>query len=185
MMCIKSVKRNAMTFIIAAMCSVIFIIAGASETHADISYDTTFYQVGSSNYQSVNYNGSGWVSINALNDTGVDWGGFQFFLFNAPLTSYFVGNNATDHPMSTQNPLSWVLNGNHAIKLLFNNNPVVDGSTGTFKVHIENPTLSNLFVGFSAIPVSVPEASTMILLSCLLLGLVMLKKWWEKTESLI
>ncbi len=168
-------KKISLPVVILLIICGIIMISTATESHADIIYTTTFYDT---DYQTITYDGSGWVDINAHNSTGSLWNGFNVFLNNAPLSAYIV-DSGIDAPQSSQNPLAWASSSNHFINLYFDDDPVDLDNTANFRVHIENPFGYLLSVGFypkCPVPTAVPEASTMLLLSCILFGLLVFGK---------
>ncbi len=166
----KGTKRLLVLLLVS-----IIALAGTATSHADIVYDTTFYEVGNNNYQSISYSGSGWVTVNTTNNSGSDWGDFHFFLTGADPSVFFVGDPTWAETPTSSQLISWVPqdNSSQVIDLYYYGDPLYIGQTGTFAVHIENPNLDTFTVNFYPTPLPVPEASTMFLLACQLIGIAL------------
>ena len=117
------------------------------------------------------------LNFSIVNDSAYSWSGFNFFIFEYPeeiqikypFFEYDIQNvefvdSGLASPDSSQSPLTWeTRNNGQELELFFSSDPVHSGESASFSVDILNPDNVLYGVGYSPVPVIVPEPISSVL----------------------
>jgi hypothetical protein len=112
---------------------------------------------------------AGWVTVNVTNNGTEAWGDFHFEIYD-PMGNQDISNvdflvDPPYEPMSTQSPLTWVVDNvsvGAKLDLYYYGDPVNPGDSATFEVYTSNPDQLSFF-GVMVYPTPIPEPASLLL----------------------